>query len=224
MAAYHGEKYIGAQIASIMPLLDAGDELIVSDDDPGGETQRVVERLSAVDGRIKYFSGEGRGVVKNFENALSKVSGDYIFLCDQDDVWLPNKVDRVIRELESGATLVLHDARVTDADLNETCGSFFKAHGSKTGFLRNLGYNSYMGCCMAFKRELLLKALPFPDNIPMHDQWLGLLAERRGKTRLIAEPLILYRRHGETVTGKKKGLAQKLSWRVSLLKALLAFK
>lgn len=222
MAAYHGEKYIEEQIASIMPQLGAGDELIISDDAPGGETQRIVERLSSADGRIKYFIGEGRGVVKNFENALKKAEGDYIFLSDQDDVWLPGKVLKVMRVLESGTTLVLHDARVTDGTLNEICGSYFREHGSKTGFLRNLAYNSYMGCCMAFRRELLSKVLPFPNKLPMHDQWLGLTAERCFKTALLDETLILYRRHGGNVTSKKTGLAQKLSWRVSLLKALLS--
>lgn len=222
MAAYHGEKYIEEQIASIMMQLGAGDELIVSDDAPGGETQRIVGRLSAEDGRIKYIKGEGRGVVKNFENALNKASGDYIFLSDQDDVWLPGKVIKVMRVLEGGAMLVLHDARVTDGELNEICASFFSEHGSKTGFLRNFAYNSYMGCCLAFRRELLTKALPFPDNLPMHDQWLGLTAERFYKTALLNEALILYRRHGGNVTSKKTGLAKKLSWRVSLLKALLS--
>lgn len=221
MAAYHGEKYIGAQIASVMGQLGAADELIISDDAPGGETQRIIDRFSRDDGRIKYFAGPGKGAVKNFENALSKAGGDDIFLCDQDDVWLPGKVGRVLRELESGALLVVHDAKVTDGELNVLQNSFFAEHGSKTGFLRNIAYNSYMGCCMAFRRALLAKALPFPENIPMHDQWLGLTAERVGETRLIDEALILYRRHGENVTGQKTGLAQKLSWRAALLRALM---
>ncbi|NLO45533.1 MAG: glycosyltransferase family 2 protein [Clostridiales bacterium] len=220
MAVYHGEKYIEEQISSVLPQLGAGDELIISDDAPGGETQRIAENLSSQDHRVKYFEGTGAGVVRNFENALSKASGDYIFLCDQDDVWLPEKVKKVMRELESGTALVIHDAKVTDGCLNEINASFFGEHGSKAGFLRNFAYNSYMGCCMAVRRELLSKALPFPKGIPMHDQWLGLIAERYFETKFLNESLILYRRHGGNVTGEKTGLTQKLSWRFSLLKAL----
>ena len=224
MAAYHGEKYIDSQMRSVLGQLSKGDELLVSDDAPGGETERIVCTLAAEDPRVRYLKGPGQGVVRNFESVLSAADGDVLFLCDQDDVWLPGKAEKVCAAIRDGACLVLHDAKVTDAALHVTEESFFRLHGSKPGFLRNFVRNSYMGCCMAFTREVAQKSLPFPENIPMHDQWIGLTAEKSGKVCFLQEPLLLYRQHGGNVTGGKTSLRQKLLWRLSLLRALLTTK
>ena len=74
---------------------------------------------------------------------------------------------------------------------------------------------------MAFKSELKKEILPFPEDIPMHDQWIGLKAEQKYKVKFIDEPLILYRRHGGNVTGAKTSLMQKLIWRINLIKNLI---
>ena len=219
LAAYKGEKYIGDQLKSILPQLKEDDEIIVSDDFFCEEMQKIIDELD--DTRISYVAGAGKGVIKNFENAINLCSGDIIFLCDQDDVWLPNKVESCLKEFENGALLVLHNAKVSDSELNVKEESFFQSHSSSVGFLKNLLRNSYMGCCMAFSKELKKYILPFPEKIPMHDQWIGLNAERVGKVSLIEEPLIIYRRHSETVTGGKTGALQKLLWRVQIIKALL---
>ena len=220
LAAYKGEKYIEEQLLSILPQLSAADEVIVSDDRPGGATERIVKRIMADDPRVIYVEGKGRGVVQNFVNAIRYCRGDKIFLCDQDDVWLPNKVSAVMEAFDKGATLVLHNAYVTDRDLNITDYSFFEKRGSKKGFWRNIIKNSYMGCCMAFDRKLLKKIMPIPRYIPMHDQWIGLMGEKYGKVKFIDMPLIYYRVHGGNVTGGKTTLEQKLRWRQYLLKRL----
>jgi len=220
LAAYKGEKYLGEQIESILPQLGPMDEIVVSDDLPGGETQKVVEFYSEYDSRVRYIKGPGRGVCSNFENAITHCSGDVIFLCDQDDVWLPNKVSRVMEEIENGADLVMHDARVTDASLNIKQNSFFAMHNTRLGFAANFARNSFVGCCMAFRSELKKIVLPFPQDLPMHDQWIGLLTELYGRVKLINEPLILYRRHGENVTGGRASVAHKLKWRFDLAKEL----
>ena len=218
MAAYKGEKYIKAQIASVLPRLGERDELIISDDCPRDSMREIVSSFN--DSRIKYIEGPGRGVIKNFENALNFCSGDIIFLCDQDDVWLEGKVEKCVKALNNGAILVLHDATVTDGELNVTEDSFFSLHKSTLGFKKNILRNSYMGCCMAFRSELKDTVLPFPDKLPMHDQWIGLCAEKTGRTEMIKEPLILYRRHGDNVTGGKTTLFQKISRRVNIIRAL----
>ncbi len=220
LAAYKGEKYIEEQLLSILPQLSASDEVIVSDDRPGGATERIVKRIMADDPRVVYVEGKGRGVVQNFVNAIRYCRGDKIFLCDQDDVWLPNKVSAVMEAFDEGATLVLHNAYVTDKDLNITDYSFFEKRGSKKGFWRNIIKNSYMGCCMAFDRKLLKKIMPIPRYIPMHDQWIGLMGEKYGKVKFIDTPLIYYRVHGGNVTGGETTLEQKLRWRQYLLKRL----
>lgn len=221
LAAYKGEKYIAEQIDSILSQLGADDELIVSDDYPSGATKAIVEDFAAKDGRVKYLEGKGKGVVKNFENALNACSGDVIFLCDQDDKWMPDKVKTVMAEFENGAQLVMHDASITDADLNVTNPSCFSVHGANTSMCKNLLKNTFVGCCMAFTKDLLRETMPFPEGIAMHDWWIALVAlKKKRKTVLIEKPLILWRRHGENVTGNKTTAMQKISWRLKMLSAL----
>ena len=224
MAAYCGERYIGEQIRSILSELRPGDELLVSDDAPGAETERIVRAIAQEDARVRYLHGEGKGVVRNFERVLTAATGDVLFLSDQDDVWLPGKVEAVLREIENGACAVVHDARVVDETLQTIAPSFFALRGSRPGFLHNFLRNGYMGCCMALTRPVLERALPFPPDLPMHDQWLGLTAERFGRVCFLPQPYLLYRQHGGNVTGGKTTLSQKLRWRWSLLRALIRKK
>lgn len=222
LAAYNGGAYIAEQLTSILSELGENDEVIISDDRPDGNTEAAVLPFLESDSRVKYIAGPGKGVIANFENALSRCTGDVIFLSDQDDVWLEGKVKRVMREIENGAELVLHDASVTDAELNVTEGSYFSVHGSNASFIRNLIKNSFVGCCMAFTRSVMLDFLPFPEEIPMHDWWIALVAlKKHRKTVLLPEPLILWRRHGDNVTGGSTTATQKLLWRLSLIKALI---
>ena len=221
LAAYKGELYIEEQLRSILPQLAEGDEVIVSDDKPGGMTEKIVRRIAEEDPRVIYVEGQSKGVAANFVNAIRHCKGDKIYLSDQDDVWLPDKVQRVTQAFESGATLVLHNAYVTDEALNITAPSFFALRGSKPGFVHNLIKNSYMGCCMAFDRELLKKIMPMPKTVPMHDQWIGLIGEIYGKPVFLDVPLLYYRRHEGNVTGGETSTRQKLQWREYLIKRLI---
>lgn len=225
LAAYKGQQYITEQLESILPQLGADDEIIVSDDYPQGLTRESVIKIANRDNRVKYIEGEGKGVVKNFENALNACSGDVIFLCDQDDVWQPDKVSSVMTEIANGADLVLHNAAVTDAELNITEPSFFAVHGSNTDFKHNLIRNTFVGCCMAFTKQVMTDTLPFPEGLPMHDWWIALTAIKLGyKTVLINKPLILWRRHGDNVTGGKTTATQKIKWRLKMISSLAKIK
>ena len=221
MAAYNGEKYIREQLLSVLKQLSENDEVIISDDNPYTGTYEAVKGFIESDGRIRYIKGPGKGVIKNFENAISAAEGDYIFLCDQDDVWLDGKVSAVCEELKKGAVVVMHDAIVTDENLNPVKQSFFEAMGSGTGIVKNIIKNTYIGCCMAFSKSLKPFILPFPDDLPMHDQWIGLAGEKAGRVALIKEPLIYYRRHSGAVTGGRTSFSQKLKWRMSIIKAVI---
>ena len=221
LAAYKGEQYIVAQLESILQQLGENDEVIVSDDYPAGKTRDIVLNMASADKRIRYIEGPGKGVVKNFGNAMLGCTGDVIFLCDQDDIWLPGKVESVMNEIRGGAQLVLHDASVTDADLNITDESYFSSHGSNTSFFKNIVKNSFVGCCMAFTRELMAEVTPFPEGLPMHDWWIALVAlKKKRKTVMLRKPLILWRRHGDNVTGGKTSLAQKVTWRLKMISSL----
>ncbi len=221
LAAYNGEKYIAEQLSSILSQIGENDEIIVSDDNPSGKTKTAV--LSINDSRIKYIEGKGTGVVDNFETALNACGGDFIYLCDQDDVWLPGKYEKVQLELQKGADLVLHNALITDSELNPTGKSCFEIYNTKTGLFKNLIKNSFVGCCMAFNRCLLEESLPFPGKLPMHDWWIALVAfKKRKNVSLIDEPLILWRRHSQNVTGTAAAsLKDKLRFRLIMLCSLI---
>jgi len=207
MATYNGESYIKEQIQSILPQLKDGDELIVSDDGSTDNTLEIVFSFESL--KIRVLQGPQNGLIKNFENAINAAKGDYIFLCDQDDIWLENKVDVFKVAFDNGAILIVSDCRVVDANAKIINESFFSLRNSRLGFLPNLLRNGFLGCCMAFKAELKPKILPFPKNIPMHDWWIGLVASLYGEVVFINQPLILYRRHGNNAspTGDKSSFS-----------------
>lgn len=198
MPTYNGEKYIKEQLDSILCQLSQDDEVIISDD---SSTDRTIEIIKSYnDARIKLLEDNHfKSPIYNLENALKQAKGDYIFLADQDDVWYPNKVAVVLNYLQE-YDCVVSDATVVDSDMNVIHDSFMKLNHSKKGLIRNLIKNGFLGCCMAFSKNILDKALPFPNPIPMHDTWIGLVSEKYGKTHFLKEPLIYYRRHGDNAS------------------------
>jgi len=202
MATRNGGRFIQRQISSILPQLGPDDELIISDDSSTDETTDIIKRFA--DPRIKLLENNTFfSPVLNLENALRQASGDIIVLSDQDDVWLENKV-AVIREnlgkITTPVALISLDGSVVDEQETVTFDSLFVKIGAGAGLFKNVFNNTYMGCCLAFRRELLDLALPFPKHIPMHDMWLGLLAEIHGDVRFVPEKTILYRKHSASVT------------------------
>lgn len=225
LATYNGDAYVDAQLRSVLEQLSPEDEVVIADDGSTDRTVSVIEALG--DPRIRVVATEGGlGVVKNFERAIVASRGDVIFLCDQDDVWLPGKVGRCVAALHSHL-LVVTDCKVVDSQLNEIAPSFFRLRNSGSGMLHNLWKNSYLGCCMAFRRELLEYALPFPHGIPMHDMWLGMIAETKGRVAFLAGPLLLYRRHAsnasDTAGKSSASIARMLADRIALV-ALVAWR
>ena len=95
---------------------------------------------------------------------------------------------------------VVHDAQIVDEKLSSLDQTTFEWRNSGTGFWKNMKKNSYIGCCMAVRRSAMKRILPIPDDIWIHDQWIGLLSEQLGKVVFLEEPLIYYRRHGGNVT------------------------
>ena len=209
MAVYNGQKYLNEQINSILIQLREYDELIISDDGSKDMTSSILESYAKSDNRIKVIIGPCQGVVKNFENALYCATGDYIFLCDQDDVWNRDKISLCLTFLAE-YDLILTNCSVVDRNLNVIHKSFFSVNQLKQGFFGNIHHNSYIGCCMAFNRKVLELSLPFPKNLPMHDWWIGLISNLFGKVKYYDNPLILYRRHESNVSDT--GMVSKYRW------------
>lgn len=200
MAAYNGEMYIREQIESILKQLNVNDELIISDDNSSDKTSRIISEIN--DSRIKFIINNGeKGYTRNFENALKESSGDIIFLSDQDDVWVDNKVEIMLKHLEN-ADMVVSNAKVVDSQLQVINDSHFLLHNVKKGFWNNFLKTRYIGACMAFKRSVLEKALPFPKHQKYcaHDYWLTIVSEAYFKVSLEGIPLLLYRRHDKNAS------------------------
>lgn len=221
LAAYKGEKFIAQQVSSILSQLGEGDELVISDDYPEGETYNAIKDIIENDSRVRYIHGKGQGLIKNFEHAIEIAHGDYIFLSDQDDVWLDGKVRAVMAEFQNGADVVMHNADIVDGNLKPTGETAFKLNGAGTGIIKNIVKNSYQGSCMAFRADMKKYILPFPESIPMHDQWIGLMGEKYGKVSLIDKSYLLYRRHGENASGNGSSLSQKIRWRIAIIGCIL---
>ncbi len=225
MATRNGEKYIKRQLESILAQLGPDDEVIISDDSSVDRTVAIIKGFP--DHRIRlYQSNTFFSPIFNMENALKNASGEVIVLSDQDDVWLDNKMAVIRREFSgepSGIKLIVLDGNIVDEDEAILHDSIFARIKSGKGLIKNIYDNTYMGCCMAFSRDLLRIALPFPKNIPMHDMWLGLLAELFGKVEFVQEKTIKYRRHEASVTdlSRRLDVVRQIMRRYHLVTSLL---
>ena len=222
MATYNGAAFLREQIDSIVAQLRPGDELLVSDD---GSTDDTLEVLRSYEGQLTVVAhSRVGGVVPNFERVLSSADRDIVVLSDQDDVWLPGKLER-LRDQLGRTDLVMSNAFVVGATLTRTSQTLFDQLNVGPGLLHNGWRNSFVGCCMAFRRSLLQRALPFPASTPWHDWLLGMLASAVGSVAFIDAPLMLYRRHSanasDTGAGSRNGLVKKLFLRLDLARALI---
>lgn len=205
LATYNGATYIAEQLQSILVQLGEDDEVVISDDGSTDQTLSIVRSIAA-QSHVSFVitSNPGsHGYISNFAHALSLAKGDYIFLSDQDDVWLPSKVSTMLQVLrDEGYDLCVSNAHVTDAELHVTHPDYFAVRGVHTGLIGNIIKFGYLGCCMALTRQQLIRTLPLPSNRKYctHDNWLYLCAQAMGRVKVITEPLLLYRRHGQTQT------------------------
>jgi len=215
---YNGEKYLNMQLDSILAQLGQEDEIIISDDSSTDNTINIIESYN--DSRIRLLKKNNyKSPTFNLENALSRAKGEYIFLSDQDDIWKKNKVTFCLNRLIH-FDLVLSNAEIINENGELIRISFHTEHLSSS-LLKNLHHNPYIGSCMAFKKNILDIALPFPKGIAMHDSWIGLLAQLTGTVSYINEPLIQYRRHQSNVSSSGEespnSLIFKIRYRIVLV-------
>lgn len=226
IATYNGESFIRRQIETILPQLSENDEIIVSDDGSSDATIQIVEAFHS--SQIKIVKNQGRhGYTANYEHALSCAKGDIIIFADQDDEWEPNKVKRCLVELET-CDFVVSDASIIDAYGQITDESFFRLREPKRTFLGNLLKFGYLGCCIAFRRHVLDKVLPFPKNHVMcsHDNWITIVSMAYYRYRVLDDKLVRYRRHGKNVSnidkiGTHTSLLFKIKYRLYILLNLI---
>jgi len=221
MTTFNGDKYVSQQIESIITQLGKDDELIIADDGSTDDTVEIISEYAFSDKRIQVMLNNGLGLAANFEKAIKACGNDLIFLSDQDDVWMPDKVETIKNYfiLDKRLTLIMSDGKVVDKNLSIINDSYIEMRGCSTGVIRNIIKNSYLGCAMAYRKSLNKIVLPIPPYIPMnHDCWIGILAKVFGNVKIINEKLILYRRHDDNVTplNSTSSMVTKLLWRLQL--------
>jgi len=202
LASYNGEKYIKEQVDSILKQLGPDDEIVVSDNYSKDRTIDILKGYNDI--RIKLFQIESRGdnaheaVSSNFENALKRCNGDFIFLSDQDDIWPDNKVEVFMSYFSKGYDLLVSNHLLMKDSIDNLTALSYKNPSPIGSWL--IGVPKYYGCCMAFNRKILNYSLPFPKHLPLHDNWIGIIGELTGKCFFIEVPLLYYRVHGDNTT------------------------
>lgn len=218
IATYNGERYLKEQIDSILKQLGSKDEIIISDDGSTDQTISIIEGYQKNNVKIKLVEGPRQGVIANFNNAISLSKGKIIFLADQDDVWLPDKVEKIrfFFDEHPSIDLVISDLSIVNEKLEVLEPSYFRFKKVKKGLFSNIIKNNFIGAGMAFRSDLKTVALPIPSNVPMHDMWLGLIASSNSRSGFLEENLTLYRRHENNVSEikTKANLFTMFKWRV----------
>lgn len=224
VATYNGAKFIRQQIDSILAS-SLVTRVIISDDGSHDGTLEIIKSIN--DQRLNIVKGPRQGLIKNFEFLLQQVNEEYVYLSDQDDIWDVKKVQTMLQRLQS-VDLVVSNCVVVDEKLNTIYPSFYNLRNSGPGFLKNVYKNTYLGCCMAFRSEVLKYVLPFPSNVPMHDWWIGLSVQMLGRVDFIDEKLVFYRRHGKNVSSTAEpshySWMLRIKWRIWMVYYLVKLK
>ena len=224
LCTYNGEKFIAEQLQSLFDQTVKADEIVVSDDGSKDKTLEIINEFkNKNDIPIRILEHkENFGVFKNFEYCIKQCNGDIVFTCDQDDYWMPTKLEKHMRVHinNQDVSLVYSNAEVVKNTLdNVICPLWepkqiedeLKGKSSFTSLV--VKGQSIAGCCMSFKRDFFESILPIPDKI-YHDDWIATSASLAGKIVGINECLIKYRQHGNNVVGIVRG--SKLSYYKSL--------
>ncbi|RZU64355.1 glycosyltransferase involved in cell wall biosynthesis [Microterricola gilva] len=218
LCTFNGAAYIDEQLWSIAEQGQLVAEIVVADD---GSRDDTLERVAAfaqalraagstIEVRVLDGAG-GNGVTKNFERAVAACRSELIALSDQDDRWLPGRLQLQLAEFDANPELLLlaADARLVDAggdplgatlletlEVTEHTRDELRRHPFGTLLRRNL----VTGATVVFRRELLATALPFPAEW-VHDEWLAIMAAARGQITLLEQPVVDYRQHGSNQIG-----------------------
>ena len=215
LATYNGEKYLTEQIESILNQTYRNIRILISDDCSKDNTREIIKKYQKKDSRIHaYFQENNLGYIKNFEFLIKQVESNMFMLSDQDDVWLPEKIEKTAEVMKrENADLVFGDLEVVDENLKTINPSFNeymllkrKINKCIKNYKVNYLYNCVTGCTTLIKSKWIEKILPIPSNsryVP-HDYWIGIMIALEGKLAYVEKPYIKYRQHGNNQIGTDK--------------------
>lgn len=217
MATYNGAGYLRQQIDSILAQSYEHWELLVRDDKSTDDTRDVLRDYAAVyPDKIRLIEDNGQhlGVNLNFAKLLESADSDYIMFSDQDDVWLPKKIELTLdamrqaeRQYPQTAILVHTDLRVVDCDLNTIAESLWDYQRLSPDIANNanriMAHNVVTGCTTMLNRTARAVSLPVPEQAVMYDWWIAINVAKAGKIAHISTPSVLYRQHLANECGAK---------------------
>ena len=218
LATYNGEVFLEAQLNSILKQTHEDWRLIVRDDGSMDGTREILESYRArfPNKVVVVEDREGNlGLVQNFSRLMEHASADYAVFCDQDDVWMPDKLELTLAKMrdlerEHGAhtpLLVFTDLSVVDQDLQVIHPSFWRYQGVRPQRCNTLNRllldNVVTGCTAMMNRPLIQKSVPIPPQAIFHDWWVALVAAASGFSGYVARPTVLYRQHGQNLIGAR---------------------
>lgn len=218
LATYNGAAYLAEQLDSLLNQTYPDFHILVRDDGSRDETPAILHWYSTnYPDQITLLSGgsPSNGPIGNFSSLLAASTAPYVMLCDQDDVWQPDKLSRSLEkmhELEkqhtSNIPLLVHtDLEVVDQNLNPIAPSFFAFSGLNAGrdaFHQLLVQNIITGCTTLYNRALVDVATPIPPGALMHDWWIALVASGLGEIGLLPQTTVRYRQHGRNALGANR--------------------
>ncbi len=213
MCTYNGEKYIKEQLDSILNQTYKADEIIVCDDNSGDRTVEIANSILSgvsVDYRIVVNEIQ-KGVADNFFNGLKLAIGDYVFTCDQDDIWFPDKIETFVCEIEKSQKLLyFSNGAIADSNGKAIGIDLWKTLTFETGMLKKNTYFELLinrclvtGAAMAVSKELITMIDYVPEGW-LHDGWFAIRAALMNSLQAIDKETFLYRQHGNNVIGAGK--------------------
>ncbi|WP_310599617.1 glycosyltransferase family 2 protein [Desulfobulbus sp.] len=219
LASFNGETFLREQLKSLVDQDYTDWRLIIRDDGSVDRTIEIINILACQCPEKVLFDDEyfqTKGACGNFSYLLEKSAANYIMLCDQDDVWLPDKIAKTLKLMKSieqkyghDKPILIHtDLRIVDEQLQPIASSLLKyqhlSPRSGSQMHRLLTQNIATGCTMMINRPLIKLATPVSKKAVMHDWWLALIAALFGKIAFLDEPTILYRQHHKNCVGAKQ--------------------
>ncbi|MGB5965062.1 MAG: glycosyltransferase family 2 protein [Sulfurimonadaceae bacterium] len=199
---YNGEKYLREQLDSIFNQSYKNIEVLAFDDGSIDGTIDILEQYHKSHGLQYTINSTNLGFVKNAQCSLEACRGDFIAPSDQDDIWKPEKIEKLLEHI-GDSVLIYADSSTMDEDGTKHDDNYFanrvnliQGSNPKNFFFEN----SVSAHAMLFRKELLKHALPIPKAFNYHDWWIGFVAASFGKISLYPDPLVYYRRHSEQVT------------------------
>lgn len=227
MATYNGAKYLRAQLDSLYSQTKVPDEIVVCDDCSSDDTIKILEEFHKNKGLKYLINDTNLGVNKNFEKAIRACSSDYIAICDQDDVWFPQKIEILLKkiiEVENNQPCVI-SSRSTELKPGMSTNEY-KCGSDSDGIYATLLGPSYLvqGCTLIMNKKMINLLKPFPysyKEIMMYDGYISFVAATCGIKYNLAKVLMAYRRHESNVIGKisdKKNLWHRIVTKIKHLK------